>query len=147
MLSDHFATRRVARLVVVEAAVDVIAASDQWIEPWWIGSNARSRDADASRMKFRPVQLKAADRVDRRFAEDNLVRASSADPEVTGVLARAGCQSAPHSLTGAPQFGTNRMIGFPPPPSERPRCRAGRHRPFPPPSAVPGRLPRDNAAR
>ena len=88
MLSDHLATGRVAGLVVVKATVDVIAASHQCREPRGIGANARRRDADAFRRKCCRVQLKAADRVDRRFAEDDLVRASSADPEVARVLAR-----------------------------------------------------------
>jgi hypothetical protein len=47
MESEHFVSRRVARIVGVEAAVDLVAAREQSAEPPWIGPDARRRDAGA----------------------------------------------------------------------------------------------------
>src|SRR3972149_4096605 len=73
---------RFPRVVGVEAAVDCVAARDQRAEPSGIGSNARSRDADASRM-----HLEATDRIDGRFTEHDVLRPVGADPEVSAVFA------------------------------------------------------------
>ena len=78
------------------------------MEPRCIRANTRCRDADAHR-----IQLEATDRIDRRFADHDLLRFPRADPEVAGVLVRAGRQPTPCSLTGATQLGANRTIGFP----------------------------------
>ena len=77
MSSDHLTARRFANSVVVEAAVDVVAARQEWTQPRCVGANARRRDADAlcrqSHMKLQRVQLEATDRIDRRFAEHELL--------------------------------------------------------------------------
>ena len=81
---DHLAAGCLASFVGVEAAVDVVAAGDERIEPRSVGTNAGCRDADAFRM-----QLVAADGVNRRFAEDDFVGARYADPEVARVSTAA----------------------------------------------------------
>ena len=76
--SDHLAGRVVAGLVGVEAAVDLVATSDQSLEPTWIGSRAGSGDADVI-----GVDRGAADGVDGRLAENDASRSWGADPEVS----------------------------------------------------------------
>ena len=98
---DHPPTGRFSRSVNVESAVDVVAASYEWNEPWWTGPNSGGRDADAGGVKFHAMYLEATDRIDGRFAKDDFFRTCSADPEVAQVPARAGRQSVPRSLTSA----------------------------------------------
>ena len=76
--SDHLAGGVVAGFVGVEAAVDLVAASDQSLEPTWIGSRAGSRDTDAI-----GIHGGAAEGVDGRLAENDAARSRDADPEVT----------------------------------------------------------------
>ncbi len=77
MSSDHLTARRFASFVVVEAAVDVEAARQEWTQPRRIGADARRGDADARRrqshLKLQRVQLEATDRIDRRFEEHELL--------------------------------------------------------------------------
>lgn len=63
MQGDHLDGGEFTRVVGVEAAADVVPTSDQAAEPGRVGSRAGGRDADAFLM-----HLKAADRVDGRFA-------------------------------------------------------------------------------
>ena len=65
--SEHRVGRRVSGFVGVETAVELVSAGDQPAEPTRIATDSRRRDADAVW-----VELKTADRVDRRFAEDDL---------------------------------------------------------------------------
>jgi hypothetical protein len=91
VLCDHSAAGCLAGIVGVEAAVDVVTVSDEWIEPRGIGASAGCRDADATGM-----DLVATDGVNRRFAEDDLVGSRNANPEVARIPAAAGCQSTPY---------------------------------------------------
>ena len=78
MAEGHLGGGRFARLVVVEAAVDVVAASYQRIKPRGIRANSRRRDADAL-----PVKLVTTDRVNGGFTEHDL--AGTSDKKVTNL--------------------------------------------------------------
>ena len=112
MAGDHLGARGFARSVRVEAAGDVVAASDQGVQPRRIAADTRRRDANALRMTLLPVQLIAANGVNRRFAEHDRSRALRTDPEVTSVPGRAWCQPMPDARASATQLGTNRALGL-----------------------------------
>ena len=112
MTLDKAVGGRFTWLIRIEPAVDGVAACDEWLQPWEIGSNSGRRDAETWSVKFHRMQLKAADGIDGRFAENDAFGTSLADPEVTEVLASAGRQPTPCSLAGATQLGSDGMIVF-----------------------------------
>ena len=66
--ANHLLSCRVAGRVGVEAAVDLVAAMDQDLEPARIGACSGGRDADSPRMLHA-----AADGIDGGFAENDLL--------------------------------------------------------------------------
>ena len=109
---DKAVGSRFTWLIRIESAVDDVAACDEWLQPWEMGSNSGRRDAETWSVKFHRVQLKAADGINGRFAENDPFGTRLADPEVAEVLASAGGQPTPCSLAGATQLGSDGMIVF-----------------------------------
>ena len=99
--------------VVVEAAVDVVAASQQWMEPRCIGANARRRDADArpvgcAECSWKQLIASIADSQSTIFSElPAPIQKYPASLRVPGASPRQT------RWTGATQLGADRTIGFP----------------------------------
>ncbi len=113
---DHVTTRVVACLVVVEAAVDLVAAIQEGIKPGCGRANARRRDADARSAKLGTaelsLQLETTDGVNRGFAEHDLLRACLADPEIACVLTGSRRETTPDAVSRASQLGADWTIGL-----------------------------------
>ncbi len=90
MTCQHGVRRIVPGGVCIEAAVEFVAAAQQWTKPTRIGTHARGGDADAVRMN-----RMAADRIDRRFAQNDCLATWLTDPEVASVLSRTRRHASP----------------------------------------------------
>ena len=115
MAGDHPTAGRFARLVGVEAAVDLVAAMPGADKAKVRRANSRRRDADALPRSWPwscVLQLETTDGVNRGFAEDDSLGASIADPEVARVPAGARREASPDAASRATQLGADRTIGL-----------------------------------